>query len=244
MDQSPSIVPWKQRPTSPSSQATSAHDSGLVSYLASSNKNIHLQFKENFQSSELYVFLALILIVAAFSGFALTGISRVDDEKYGPGNRHLALVLDSFSIIDFRVMENRLVANWTARFIFINEENDAEISIEPFDLLVFYKGNNLVSCALLAEPLALKRNYQAVMEVEFSPEGCNKEISINEEVLQEIEEDIKKGKMSLNLRLDLRARYGEFEPSFGLELEFNSTKQSAERYSGNLPKNCQIPLPA
>ena len=242
---------WKQRSLSRLSQATDAHDSGLIPYLLRINKRIRWQCKENFQSSDLYVFLTFILIVVAFSAFVLTGISMVD-EKYGPRNRNLALHLDSFFIIDFRVMENQLVANWTAKFIFINKKNDLEISIEPFDLLVFYKGTNLISCASLAEPLALKTKYQAVIEVEFSPEGCNKVLSINDEVLQEIEENLKKGKISLNLNLDLEARYKasiggyrvEFEPSCALDLEFNSTKLSAERFSGNLAHNCQIPWPA
>ncbi|XVF52348.1 hypothetical protein PTKIN_Ptkin05aG0011500 [Pterospermum kingtungense] len=212
----------KQRPISGLSQATEAHD--------------------------LYVFLIFILIVIAFSAF---GISMVH-ETYSPRNRYLALHLDSFYVIDFRVMENQLVANWTAKFIVINKKNDVEIPIEPFDLLVFYKGTNLVSCASVAEPIILKTMYQAVVEVEFSPHGCNQVVSIDDEVVQDIEEDLRKGKIRLYLNLDLEPRYKGsirgygvgLEPGCALDLEFNFTTLSAERFSGNLAKKCQIPLPA
>ncbi|XVF11049.1 hypothetical protein REPUB_Repub07fG0236000 [Reevesia pubescens] len=231
---------WNQRPTIRFSQATDhAYDSGM-----------RCQCKENFQPSYFYVFLTFMLIVVTFSVFVLNGTDI--DEKYGSRTPHLVLHLDSFSIIGFRVMENQLVANWTAKFIFMNKKNDLEIPIEPFDLLVFYKSTNLVSCASLAEPFVLKTMYQAVMEVEFSPQGCKGELSINDEVLQEIEEDLKKGKISLYLKLDLEARHKEsiwgncveLEPSCALDMEFNSTKLSVERFSGNLAKNCHIPLPA
>lgn len=227
-----------QRPAFRISQATDEYDSGM-----------RWQCKENFQS-DYYVFWSFILIVVAFSAFALARIYT--DEKYGPRHRNVVLHLDSFTVIDFRVVENRLVANWTAKFVFINRNNDVEISIEPFDLLVFYEDANLVSCASMAEPLVLKTKYQAVMEVEFSPQGCREELFIDDEVLQEMEEDLKKGKIRLELNLDLEARYKgstwgyrvEFEPICSLDLEFNSSRLSEERFSGTLAKNCNIPLPA
>ncbi|EOY23982.1 Uncharacterized protein TCM_015702 [Theobroma cacao] len=141
---------WKQRPTCRFCKAIDAHDPG-----------IRCQCEENFQSSDLYVFLTFTLIVVSYSAFVLTGIHV--DENYGARNRpHFVLHLDSCSVIDFRVMENQLVANWTAAFVLINKKNDIEISIEPFDLLVFYKRTSLVSCASMAEPLVLKTKYQAV----------------------------------------------------------------------------------
>ncbi|OMO93272.1 hypothetical protein COLO4_17013 [Corchorus olitorius] len=227
---------WKPKPISPLSE----HDSGKTSY----------QSKEDFKSPQLYnIFLKFILLVLAFSALVLVGI-YIKDGKDGPTTRpKVFLQFDSFSIIDFKVMESPLVANWTAKFIFINNKNNSEISIKPFDLLAFYKRTNLVSCASMEEPLVLKTKYQSVIEVEFSPKSCNelKLPMINDEVLQGMREDLNKGKISLNLNLEAKCKrriWGhcdvKLEQSCGLDLQFNSTKLSA----GSIAKDCRIPLPA
>ncbi|OMP12397.1 hypothetical protein CCACVL1_00007 [Corchorus capsularis] len=230
------IMAWKPRPISPLSEHTYAHDSGKTSY----------QSKEDFQSPQLFsLFFKFLLLVLAFSALVLVGI-YIKDGKDGPMTRpKVFLQFDSFSVIDFKVMESQLVANWTARFIFINNKNNSEISIEPFELLAFYERTNLVSCASMAEPLVLRTKYQSVIEVEFSPKSCNKLKlpMINGEVLEEMGEDLNKGKISLSLNLEANCKgriWGhcgvKLEQSCGLDLQFNSTKQSA--------KDCRIPLPA
>ncbi|XP_062109781.1 uncharacterized protein LOC133821606 [Humulus lupulus] len=199
--------------------------------------------------------IALVGLVGGLSTVFLICIisfSNYVDSKTGPQTEPLLLYLDSFSVSNFHIFRSSFSAQWQAQLTFQNRNDNLKIVFRGFKIFVHRKDSEALTCAVVEDMEIDSKKHKTVRIGFDTRRSCGLENAVNQnEVVKELEEDVKSSSLGFSLRMKIPAFYrmrllglgttvvlSPFCPD--LKVVFVAVKGVGNMVGG---RNCSIPAP-